>query len=623
MKKLIFVPRPFPTESPTSLLIRTAQKNGFMSVAAMCIKLAVERHIHWVGMRTTEHPLLELLCEEAPPLAQELRKIFYQQPQYKISDAAKVFIDGQAVSPHGFRTDFCPCVKCLKSGYCRPAQDLKIIDICPYHNIPLLLSCPKCGLHNKWYDIQGFKCSCGFYYASLTSKPPFLDNDCVFDSSFGPKGAKALLNKLHKNDILRSKLYPQLTKKPKKTIFLAIEKTLTKELNHYQNLPLTVFEAPWLLVKNQQYREHALAFLHKHFKTNNTCKSEHCCHNIYLNRTELFHALDSNLKARKIMKHPDLASFRCPSSNVRYYHSKHLCSIIQTNLQQQYSHTLKSSNSSHSTLKQAALKLHTNATALTHTIKRGFLPNTIIGDRAYFIPNTSITSFAKTYVFSTELAQTFGLPVKTICHREAELNLTLASPKLSPYEPSIYFRSSIQKRKFQLLKQHIKKRPNRKLPGLKQLKELSQKIGLNLCITKSILVNHCNCLTPNKNISKLEAKELIIWRNHHLTIPEACKIANINQLLFDTRFINTRLITTKKIYRTNFIEKKDIPFIKNHLKQYISILQASRSFSITENRIRSLAASGKLKSCFLQHEDGHQQLLIERVQKNIRALRQL
>jgi hypothetical protein len=274
-------------------------------------------------------------------------------------------------------------------------------------------------------------------------------------------------------------------------------------------------------------------------------------------------------------------------------------------------------------LNLAATKLHTNKTALSEVIKAGLIPGTIVGDRAYFIPNDAMNTFSKTYIFSTELAEICGVSTRTIIVNSDKLKLKLAFTRVTPFFPAVYLRSSVPKKLKQIIKLFLRRRIPRTEMGLKLLSELSTKIGLNTTTTRFILTHQCGCVNPNWWISNQDMNALTNWRREHLTIKDVCIQAKVSRLMIDTRFIHSGLIKPEKIYRTNFIKPDDMIFIKNHLNNFLSIIQVARLFSVSENKIRGLAKHGELNTSTLNHKNGRQQILIARTQKNWKKLRQL
>ena len=164
MKFLAFVPRPLSCESPTSLLIRTAKANGFINVKHMCQALSIKHRARMVELRLDIGPLCEFLCMEAPILATEIRRAFYQQPYNKLCRGSSIVVSGQEVSRRLIENNFRPCPACVKQGFTCFPQDLSVFDQCPFHHLSLLNECPHCKQTNGWFHMNGFTCHCGFDY---------------------------------------------------------------------------------------------------------------------------------------------------------------------------------------------------------------------------------------------------------------------------------------------------------------------------------------------------------------------------------------------------------------------------------------------------------------------------
>lgn len=628
MNKMFFVPRPFPGESPTSLLMRTAQGNGYLSVAAMSRNIPVKEHLHWLGMRTHQHAIFELLCQNAPPLANLLRETFYQQPQRKISTTAKVYVNNRAVPANTFRADFCPCPQCLSEGYTRPAQDLKIIDICPYHNTPLMMVCPQCNAHNKWYKINGFQCRCGFDFLSAHTLPPQPHLQFTPDTSFGPLSAIHKLNSMYKIDQLRSTIFPNQpeTDEHNKLVKAQIKKTLTRELNTFKNLPLQVFEAPWRQLKNQYYKEFAIKFLRQNHQSENKCTRDDdsfCCRHIDLSFNELKSIFNSRKTSRAFTHIESIESLRDARTNIIYYHAYNLCSILNCELAKRQYNTNNTDPAHYSTLRQAAIRLHTNTTALSELVKAGIISDVIIGERAYFIPNDVINKFSQKYIFASELGQHFCASTKTINLLAKKMKLKYEFPIVTEFSPAIYLRSSISKKVIKSMHQALIPSSQSARSSAHLLKEISSQIDLNIRTAKFVLAHHCNCQNPNEFISQPEKTKLIAWRKLHLTIKDICALTKTNRLLINIRFIHTKLIKPHKICTTNFITTQDRDYIVNHLKKYLSILEAAKLFSTSESKLRKLVKSGKLKTFTIFSDGGHRQILIARTYKNSEIISQL
>ncbi|MGZ7459965.1 hypothetical protein ACXPVS_25430 [Pseudomonas sp. Ma2-10] len=625
MKSLFFVPIPYPDESPTSLLMRTAQKNGYFSVAKMCRSIKIEGDLHRIGMLTHQHAIFELLCQEAPPLAPNLREVFFPQPQKILLNTSKIFINNYAVPRRIFRSDFCPCPQCLADGYTRAPQDLKIFDDCPYHNLSLLKVCPQCGAHNKWYNLKNFHCSCGFNYLISYILLPQPKREILLNTSFGPHSARRILNNIHKNRNMRAAIFPNLIHTDEHSLCITeqIQELLTRELSTHRKLPLQVFQAPWLHVKDQDIRDYSLDFINRNHHQDKACNSKLCCKHIELSFDELSRSIDSTTKTRKLIHEKQVTPLRDFPSNIIYYHAGNLCEITNYKLSIQQNHKNNREPEFYSSLRQAANTLHTNSTALRELISARLIPGIITGDRAFFIPKNEIQKFRQKYIFATELAKTCGILTRSLTLTLKKMKLELAFPRATPSFPAIFHRNTIPKNLSNEINSFRRHRNSRADMGYKLVKELSSKIKLNIATTKFILSHICACTNPNWWISTSERNALVSWRKSHFTIKDVCALTKTHRLLINTRFIHSGLIKPTKIYRTNFITQADVKFITKHLKSYVSVIQSSKLFSVSESKIRKLIAQNILNTSILKHGCGHQQILLANNKKNAKILNEI
>lgn len=73
------------------------------------------------------------------------------------------------------RSDLFYCPLCLESGFHSIFHQFKMVHKCPYHEVPLLRSCPKCNqripyeLSDK-YVTDPFQCACGHSFIKMTEK---------------------------------------------------------------------------------------------------------------------------------------------------------------------------------------------------------------------------------------------------------------------------------------------------------------------------------------------------------------------------------------------------------------------------------------------------------------------
>ncbi|MWC31378.1 TniQ family protein [Paenibacillus sp. MMS18-CY102] len=90
---------------------------------------------------------------------------------------SKVISTLQGESHLYLREHLCFCIKCLHSGYHSMLHQFKLLQSCPFHNIPLTHNCPGCRRQipytlNDDFFSEPFRCKCGWY---------FLDSDIPFE----------------------------------------------------------------------------------------------------------------------------------------------------------------------------------------------------------------------------------------------------------------------------------------------------------------------------------------------------------------------------------------------------------------------------------------------------------
>ncbi|MFJ7310828.1 hypothetical protein [Peribacillus frigoritolerans] len=83
-------------------------------------------------------------------------------------------ISKEAFNKKNFKNYLWICPLCIQKGYHSIFNQYKFIHNCPFHNVPLVVSCPNCHLKRK-YILQTkegnapFKCICGFNYLKIDS----------------------------------------------------------------------------------------------------------------------------------------------------------------------------------------------------------------------------------------------------------------------------------------------------------------------------------------------------------------------------------------------------------------------------------------------------------------------
>ncbi|AOE85940.1 hypothetical protein [Pseudomonas sp. TCU-HL1] len=162
MERLNAVVFPFPDESPTSVLNRTAYANGFKNLNALrrylkCSRFSIRECIF------ADSRLNDKIYKDIGTIPTFELMGFYQRA-YRISKYSPPIINGIKVSHKLLRgVDAARCPICTQIGWDHYIKDIKIALRCPFHNIPYIIKCPNCGKKTRW-DMQLLDtCHCGHH----------------------------------------------------------------------------------------------------------------------------------------------------------------------------------------------------------------------------------------------------------------------------------------------------------------------------------------------------------------------------------------------------------------------------------------------------------------------------
>ncbi|WP_423204044.1 hypothetical protein PGC34_20055 [Pseudomonas kribbensis] len=613
MNLLSFVARPFYMESPTSILIRTAKFNGYRDVWDMCSALGVSQSTSPRDIRLLDQPLCNILCSEAPCLANKLRQVFFEHPAEQHLCGCHIKVHNHDVSIRSLRCQFFSCPVCLKSGYTRVAQDFAFFDFCPAHNVRLTSSCPRCGRINRWKRICGFTCECGFNLADAEVIPYRYRTSIALPSVFAVQDASGLINDFLRDEAQKIKLAePYLIENtPAESIYPTIQHAIQLDLNTYRQLPLSVFKSIWVTVNDTKVRKFAIDYLEQNHQGCKPCEKENCCSAIKLTLPQLKYAIGAGVTAiRAFINEMSISTSVFPAKHTIGYSHPSLCKVTQAGLDMTRQHRFPQNKQEYCSLSATAALLQTTTTSMVAAIKCGFFPDTIIGDRAYFLLNRSVQEFKARFAFYSEISDALGLSRKTLNRLSNHLGLIHAY-KRKLDEPAIYLRSSIDLDRMREKLKQVKLKKRRSTPSIEEIRKLSKQLNLTVATLYAILKAYCGCRTPSKEISPSQRLILDRWLATHITLKAASKLLKTDIHLLNSRFIASNLVQKIDICRVRFIAIESLEPMETHLKKYMSCLQASKSLRLTEALVIKLAKQGKLKYITLKTSSKKPQILIE------------
>ncbi|MHC8381915.1 TniQ family protein [Pseudomonas sp. LB3P14] len=612
MNVLSFVARPFYMESPTSILIRTAKFNGYRDVWDMCLALGISQSSYPRDIRLRDHPLCNLLCNEAPCLANALRQVFFEHPASQHLHGSHIIVNNHDVFTRSLRCQFLSCPMCLKLGYSRVPQDFTFFDFCPAHNVLLTSVCPNCGHINQWKKICGFTCKCGFNLADAEVLPYRHRYSITLPSIFAVQDASRFINDYLYTEAQKINLAaPYLIESTStQELHAQIQTALQVDLSTNRQLPLSVFESIWLTVKDPIVRRFAIDYLQKNHQASGPCDKQHCCATIKLTFSQLRHAIRASARTTRLfINEMSITGSPFPVTNTIGYSHPNLCAVIQAGLELGRQHNA-SQQKEHCSLAEAAFLLHTSHTSMQHAVKRGFFPNTVTGNRVTFIPNTSVQEFKTRFVFYSEIADSLGISGRTLNRIASQLGLIPACDR-NRYEAAIYLRNSVNFARMREQLKQVRRGKSQRSSAIEEVRTLAQQFDLSVMVLNSILRSYCGCNTPSKELLPFQRLALHQWLSTHITLKAASKLLNTNVPMLNTRFIKTNLVQKIDICKIRFIAAEDIKFMDAHLKKYMSRIDAGRFLCVSDSVVIKLVKQGKLKHTLLKTSTGRTQILIE------------
>lgn len=613
MSMLSFVARPFYLESPTSVLIRTAKRNGYQNVWDMCKTLGISVSSRELDLRLKDLPLFNLLCNEAPCLADALREIFYELPAQQRLRGCHIKVQNHDVSTRSLRRQFRSCPVCLKLGYSRDPQDFVFFDFCPAHNVLLTPSCPNCGRVSQWKNICGFTCACGFKLAEAEIIPYRQRLQITIPSSFGAQDASSTINSYFFCEAQKIQIAEPYVIEcaPLEQFYAQIEHAIQVDLSTYRQLPVSAFRSIWESVNDPVLRQHAIDYLMENYSTCGPCQRENCCSEIKLSLRQLQYAIGAGVaRTRALIAEMSILNKRFPAQNTIAYSHPNLCTVIRAGLDPTRRHCITQRTEEYSSLGTAAALLQTTTTSMAAAVKRGFFPDTLIGDRVYFIPNTSITDFSTRFAFYSDVSHSLNISSRTLNRISSQLNLIPAYDRHLE-EPAIYLRDSIDLDRMKEILKNFKIKKSQCSPAIQQLRIIADLHDVSVTVLYHILKTYCECSTPSKDFSPLQRLKLQQWLSAHITLKAAATRLSSHQHGLNLRFIRSNLIKKIDICRVRFITIQSLYFMADHLKKYMSCLEASKLLNISEHLVIDLVKREQLNYTTIYISAKRSQILVE------------
>lgn len=457
--KIFFLAHAQHEESPRSVLIRTAQENGFGSVSAMARQAGSKESLQPVSWQLQSSKLIQELGLNTNLNGDKFIESFYIQAGR--TTESPITLMGLQVPAEAIRAEaFTYCCECAQQKVYYSIQDLVWVTSCPYHDREYSSNCPSCKQPIRWTHLRGHHCPCGFDLSQGANTHCNSRASHLLLTIFRAKDQQALDRFIFALRALRySKSAPnnahavEMAARIAVCDHTALDELMVEAREQFPCLPIRPLIAAWMTssdawIKDQVSRRLAA-------NTSSSLASGPCgCSDLRLHQDEMCQALNVSLKKLRSLLTRDLVQRVKQHRKTRWiYSSKNLCSLLQSHsvaapIEIQLE-SVGTSNIQHGdllTIEAVATLLGVYPAAVRNALARGFMGGARLkGDsgRALIHRHTA-NEFNSDFVFIGQLANDLNLPRTTLSAKLLHLGAKpISGPVIDGGLVTIYRRSDI------------------------------------------------------------------------------------------------------------------------------------------------------------------------------------
>lgn len=559
MNMLCYVGIPQRWESPKGVLMRTALHNGYSNVAYMCASLEVPCYRDCLDLLTEHSSLFWKLQLEAPELIRPIRKNLYSMQE---SNSPYLHIDDTIIARLRLSRNFRYCPICLMGELITVFQDIKSLNICPFHQVLIIEQCPKCGNRERWTDAHLLFCKCGFNRKNAPkTATKFIDTNKL--ETFGKNAYTKKLSAMTWTAEVCDEIWDSRKSNEDKTppyfldsIYQHAETMIKFQIDRFPGFTQRMHLAPWI-----SSHPKLKSFAGKVTKENYTCSSEcfgkSCCTMIDLLKRELFHCVGGRhdwppQKRFMIENFKDIPD----TFNNQHYNSRtKICVLIKNidkkNLQLKLEKEVISATSA--TTHEAENLIDCDEPTITILTKNGYLHTVSNPGRGYprLITKLSIEAFRKEFILLNEISSLLNTSTIKASH-------TLKKCDIKPHNAT--------------LAHHV--------------------------YTRSIVNSNFNKLlialiSPHRTTAQLE-----LDNSDNLTISQTAVLLQTSGRILYRRYISTGLIKPLLVMGEYRLLSNQIKEIEKHLQNNLSITQIASLLECGRKKAQKFINDQQLKHSF-------------------------
>ncbi|MBA6118900.1 helix-turn-helix domain-containing protein [Pseudomonas putida] len=632
MNKFLFIPKPLPDESPSSILRRMAKRHGLVKKSDLSLMSIPSTYIGPLLYRN--HPIPQEIAKSiSTPEDRESFLSGFYHPISALLKKPKVILSGMEVPAEFIRTsETAYCSECRASDHEYFIKDLTLTLYCPYHSRKYLRKCPQCGYNLAWHWILDDHCRCPELPESdLCSVEDFTFEQRLLSifKNRETESLKELFKYLNLLGYRRTDESQCSATRAITLLALAImdrdEYNILKQLNHlnylYPEIPRRIICAKLARIRTKETEHCTKVFL---TQQHNFCpESDHGSlplkSSFHLNRSQIYAWLSVNHKERRLLsneKHFSALNAKYPVSKIEIMEQRVLefRTADERNIKQPVNrHTVK-------TLQE---KFAVSAICIQEAVSEKLLSPYLGPRHQWFFSTEDVEQFSNKFISIQLLSIQLALPPKTIrkaLKRFRNLDVGVRKPAFRRYVISKQQKDAVME---WLSRTEIRvlhsKQPHHVLPHLTgkekgtwlSAREASVEIGVAPITLKDLIrkgLLPCDYRELRGNGYALNKAQLLQFKKTYIGTTESCGLLKCN-LHATSRILKASgilPITGPDIdggERNFFLRKfvtahaKKLNTLNNKKTQYYNIEDACKKLRLSKKTLATLIEAGALPSC--------------------------
>ena len=612
-------------ESPRSVLIRTAQGNGFESVAVMARHAGSRESLQPIAWQLRNSKLIQQLGSNADLNGDRFLESFYDQVGRTRESPINVM--GLHVPVDAIHAEpFTYCSDCAEQGVYYSIQDLVWLSSCPYHDREYVSKCQSCERPIRWTHLRGHQCQCGFDFKQANNPTLHSKASHLLLEIFRAKDQQSLDRFIF---ALRALRYSKPAAQDEPTVELAariatceetaLDEWLCEARERFPCLPVRPLIAVWMTSSDPWIKSQVSRLLVTHASTSSA--SEPCrCSDVWLHQEEMCCALNVSVKKLRSLLTRDLIQ-RAKHRKTRWvYSSKSLCRLLErehSGFAPEFASPIDGVSNVQPyelmTIDAVATLLGVYPAAIRNAIVCGFMGGYLhkkAGSKAS-IPRAVANEFNDDFIFIGQVANELNLPRTTLSAKLLHLGVKpVSGPIIDGGLVTIYRRKDIDDdvrhklRTLRVYKTNAGRKSAAARRGDSSSSELipstaaAQALGVSLHDLKHLeklgYLVRSNGLNLKRHYTAVSVSTAKLTLEEMLPLKVFSLEINMSSPTFSRRFLQSGYVEHIRVGAKVFIPSHQMARVIEHRRSFLSFCEADEFLGTPFGHSSNLTKTGRL-----------------------------